>query len=139
MLTLSLTEPWASLVALQEKRWETRSWRLPKRVLGQEVAIHAAKGYPGWASRMTQEEPFCSSLRVGNNVFLPNLTRGKVLCTIRFIECYRTEEIREQLSKKEIAFGNYSDGRFAFQVEFVSKLMEPVPAIGHLGFWEWKK
>lgn len=137
MRCLSFTQPWASLVALEEKRWETRSWKLPLRITGQEVAIHAAKAYPVWARELSEQEPFCSSLRANGNVFLPNLTLGRILCVVRFVDCRRTEDVRDELSEKEVSFGDYSDGRFAFQMEFVRKIKEPVLAVGHLGFWEW--
>lgn len=139
MLALTLTEPWATLMALQEKCIETRSWKLPARIVGKEVAIHAAKAYPRWAAQLTEQEPFCSSLRSGGNVFLPNLTRGKILCVVRFIDCRWTSSIRNQIFEKELLFGDYSDGRFAFLTEFVRKLEVPIPATGHLGFWEWKQ
>jgi hypothetical protein len=139
MKALSLTECWASLMTLEEKRWETRSWKPSSWLLGNEVAIHAAKAFPAWAIRLTEQEPFCSSLRVNGNIFLPNLTRGKILCIVKFVEFCRTEDVRHKLSEKEVAFGNYSDGRFAFRAEFVRRLEEPVPVVGHLGFWEWKR
>jgi hypothetical protein len=47
VLALFLTEPWASLVALGEKRTETRSRHTPYRG---PLAIHAAKSLPGWAA-----------------------------------------------------------------------------------------
>jgi activating signal cointegrator 1 len=40
---ISLWQPWASLVALGVKTIETRSWPAPKSVIGQIIAIHAAK------------------------------------------------------------------------------------------------
>lgn len=40
---LTLTQPWATLVALGEKHYETRSWDTGYRGL---VAIHAAKKFP---------------------------------------------------------------------------------------------
>lgn len=43
MKALSLTQPWASLVAIGAKRIETRSW--PTRYRG-PVAIHASKAFP---------------------------------------------------------------------------------------------
>lgn len=138
MKVLTLTEPYASLMALEEKLWETRSWKLPAAIIGQNVAIHAAKGYPGWAMRTTEREPFCSSLRAKGNVFVPNLTRGKILCIVKFLECRKVSELTaEQISKKECAFGDYSPGRFAFRAEFVGRLFEPVAVKGHLGFWDW--
>ncbi len=43
---LTLTKPWATLVALGHKRIETRSW---STVYRGPIAIHAAKGLPRWA------------------------------------------------------------------------------------------
>jgi hypothetical protein len=138
MKALTLTEPWASLMMLREKKVETRSWRLPPLIIGQEVAIHAAMGFPKWAKETCTEEPFFSSLRNGGNVVRPMMNRGKVLCVVKFVACHQTEAIREKLSEKEIEFGDYADGRFAFVSEFVRRIDNPVPALGHLGFWNWE-
>jgi activating signal cointegrator 1 len=43
---LSLTQPWASLVAIGAKKLETRSWPCPQNLIGQRIAIHASKGFP---------------------------------------------------------------------------------------------
>ena len=44
MKALSLHRPWAELIACELKRIETRDWlSLPKCLLGQRIAIHAAK------------------------------------------------------------------------------------------------
>jgi activating signal cointegrator 1 len=40
---LSLHQPWASLIAIGAKRFETRSWPAPKAMIGRRIAIHAAK------------------------------------------------------------------------------------------------
>lgn len=135
---LTLTQPWASLMALQEKRVETRSWFLPKNVIGKEVAIHAAKGFPKWARETCHEEPFRSSLTMPLSGYYwdPAEHTGEVLCVVKFIGCRFTQDVRCQLTTKEIAFGDYADGRFAWFTEFV-RLLEPVPAVGHLGFWDW--
>lgn len=45
MWALTLTQPWASLVVLGEKRYETRSWRPPAARIGERIAIHAAAGW----------------------------------------------------------------------------------------------
>lgn len=59
MKALSLTQPWASLVAIGEKRIETRSWATRYRG---PVAIHAAKSFPGAAQHWCFAEPFRSAL-----------------------------------------------------------------------------
>ena len=43
MKAISLHQPWASLIAVGIKTIETRSWAPPKALIGQRIAIHAAK------------------------------------------------------------------------------------------------
>lgn len=137
MKALTLTQPWASLVALGEKRVETRSWSTNYTGL---LAIHAAKGYPKWAKETALEEPFASSLRVPHaNYCYPELSIGHVLCTVTLMVCRRTEDVRSQLTPKELAFGDYEDGRFAWLLTIVELFPHPISAVGHLGLWDWKR
>ena len=134
MKALTLTEPWATLMAYQAKKIETRSWRLPNSIIGQEVAIHAAKGFPRWAKEACDEEPFTILHTLNVKV-----TPGHVICVVKFNGCRMTEDVREQITPQEFAFGDYGEGRWAWFSEFVRKLDTPMPAIGHLGFWEWAR
>lgn len=63
MKVLTLTQPWATLVAIGAKHIETRSWATNYRG---PLAIHAAKGYGKGGARGHKElcgtEPFCSVL-----------------------------------------------------------------------------
>lgn len=43
MKAISLWQPWASLIACGEKPFETRHWAPPRELIGQRIAIHAAK------------------------------------------------------------------------------------------------
>ncbi len=43
MKAISLWQPWASLIACGAKPFETRSWAPPRSLIGQPIAIHAAK------------------------------------------------------------------------------------------------
>lgn len=43
MKAISLWQPWASLIACGAKPFETRSWAPPPALIGQPIAIHAAK------------------------------------------------------------------------------------------------
>lgn len=43
MKAISLWQPWASLIACGIKPFETRSWAPPRHLIGQSIAIHAAK------------------------------------------------------------------------------------------------
>lgn len=46
MKVLTLHEPWCSLVALEIKVIETRSWKAPEALIGQRIALHAAAKKP---------------------------------------------------------------------------------------------
>lgn len=59
MKALSLTQPWATLVAIGAKRLETRSWSTTYRG---PLAIHAAKRFPRNCQELVLHEPFASAL-----------------------------------------------------------------------------
>jgi hypothetical protein len=126
MKALSLTQPWASAIALGIKQWETRSW--PTSYRG-EILIHASKGFPKWAKEFARDE--CSERRM---IFLdPPL--GKILCLCELTECRQTDTVVNEISETEREWGDYTPGRFAFKMENVRVLTEPVPARGALGLW----
>lgn len=137
MKTLTLTQPWASLVALGEKRIETRSWHT---AYNGALAIHAALRYPKWAKDLALTEPFRTSLRVPHgNYSYPELTLGVVVCTTTLLYCVPTQQIVDKISDKERSFGDYSEGRWAWMFgPIVARFgMREVPVKGHLGLWDW--
>lgn len=141
MKALSLTQPWATLVASGAKRIETRSW--PTSYRG-PLAIHAAKGFPREAQEVCFEEPFASALlRAGIRV--PNdLPRGAVVAVARLAGIQPTvltlnepHPLAPAPDSDEWAFGDYGPRRFMWFIEGVQALPEPIPAKGALGLWEW--
>jgi hypothetical protein len=126
---LSLTQPWASLVALGHKRVETRSW--PTRYRGL-LAIHASKGFPGWAQDFAAEE------RAPGRV-PARLPLGAVLCVVQLCSVVPTEEAEGRVSGLERHLGDYSPGRYAWMLRLVEVFDEPVPARGSLGLWDWDR
>lgn len=131
-LCLSLWQPWASLVVLGLKRFETRSWSTRHRG---ELLIHASQpiarsGIPPnveaiavevWGERWLRAVPF-----------------GAIVGSVNLDEVYRVERVdqrsdadlvtfekRLRLSitedAREIALGDYRDNRFAW------KLSNPQP------------
>lgn len=138
MKALTLTQPWASLMALREKTIETRSWSTGFRG---ELVIHAAKGFPAWAKETCSEEAFRESLGGLSAADLP-LSRG--LCIVRVLACIRTVDMHKAEAilgrkppVKEIHFGDYEPGRFAWITEFVRPLNHDVAVRGALGLWDW--
>jgi hypothetical protein len=137
---LSLTQPWASLVACAEKRIETRSWPTKFRGL---VAIHAAKGFPRDARALTRTHPFQSALRradvwTGEDGALP---LGAVVGVVRLTDCWRFGDLDDVFSghahaQHEAAFGDFTEGRYGFALAEIVALPRPIPARGALGFWQ---
>jgi hypothetical protein len=68
-------------------------------------------------------------------------TRGKVLAVAQLVACVSTSTLRipggvYPLSDDELAFGDFSPGRYAWILSNVQRLLEPIPARGALGLWE---
>ena len=141
MKALTLTQPWATLVAIGAKRIETRSWRTDYRG---PLAIHAAKGFPPQARRLAFEEPFYSVLHGAGliDIAIPGvlgverLPRGTVVALAQLVDVLPTESVRDRIEAQELAYGDYSDHRFAWVLEEIDELVMPVPARGYLGLWD---
>jgi len=157
MKALTLTQPWATLVAIGAKRIETRSW--DTRYRG-PLAIHAAKLFPKWA-REFASEPVCRQA-VKERAASSNIGRlvgwehkppfvvyplGYVIAVCRLANVIPVEVVDNRnnvfgvslppLSEQERAFGDYGPGRFAWILEDI-ELRDPAEAKGKLGLWEWR-
>jgi len=58
MKAISLWQPWASLIACGAKPYETRHWSPPRELIGQTIAIHAAKKIDREAAQLAQDIMF---------------------------------------------------------------------------------
>ncbi|MCX6021989.1 MAG: ASCH domain-containing protein, partial [Chloroflexi bacterium] len=133
MRALTLTQPFATLIAIGAKTIETRSWRTSHRG---PLAIHAAAGFPRWAKELCAQEPFAAALRMAGYTEAKALPRGAVVAVCLLDDCVAiTEENRP--AEPEASFGDYREGRWAWQLSEVRALSEPVRARGALGLWQW--
>lgn len=165
MKVLTLTQPWATLVAIGAKRIETRSW--PTSYRG-PLAIHAATGYGKGGAKEHKAlcgiEPFCSVLNaackahydaldksvgvlraMAEHAFMP---MGAIVAVCDLWDIVPTKYMhpgwhatyyggdRWQLTDQEHAFGDYTPGRFAWLLGNIRALPEPVPCKGALGLWQ---
>lgn len=135
MKLLSLWEPWATLMALGEKRIETRSWDTDYRGL---LAIQSAKHWDKDQEVLTYQDPFYESLKRGGirtkadkfgaqRFVFPH---GHITCVVRLLTCWPTEQTEATyprlMTEQEKAFGNYDDGRWAWVTGSVFRLPEPI-------------
>ncbi|PZE19837.1 ASCH domain-containing protein [Paenibacillus xerothermodurans] len=138
MKAISIRQPWATLVALGEKQYETRSWRTKYR--GQ-LGIHSSQ---------TMDKAVCKyepvrSLLAKHGYTAQNLPTGFVIATCRLVDCNKvidnhgtsaTLDDGSVVSGNEFMLGNFGVGRFAWRVRDVEMLEQFIPAKGKLGLWE---
>jgi hypothetical protein len=138
---LTLWQPWATLIAIGQKRVETRCWQTSYRG---ELAIHAAaKMPPLWLGASRHTDQFRNELAdvlLCRNTAVESMTRtlplGSILCIARLHDIQPTERAREILCQRELIFGNYEDGRYAWFLEVIEKFA-PIPAKGNRLIWNW--
>ena len=139
MKALTLTQPWATLVAIGAKGIETRSWKTSYRG---PLAIHAAKGFPKYARKFTTLPECYEAVRKCYAQNLKGVTAyplSAVVATCRLIAIHPVEEVRDELTTQELSLGNYDSGRYAWVLDDVRQLPEPIPAKGAQSLWEWKE
>lgn len=152
MKALTLTQPWASLVANGAKQIETRNWRTPYRG---PLAIHAGKGLGGLGPGATEDDlrglvrsdPFATAL---DHQFANELPRGAIVAVAELAYILPTEEVGPDLvtdaligvnGEAELAFGNYKPGRYAWRLANVIRLLDPIEipkgaVVDYRGLWD---
>ena len=133
MKAITLHQPWATLIAIGEKRYETRSWPTNYRGL---IAIHAGKSIPPYARALLDDSHFFAILRRRGVEDLDRLPRGAVVAIARLVNCYRIPNRPLAISETERMLGDWSPGRYAWSLMDIQAI-EPVPIAGSQGLWEW--
>lgn len=148
MRTISLWQPWASLVVHGLKKIETRGY--PTNVRGR-IAIHATKTEPADTKVVVLGETFCLALETigglepysldyGHAIEqFKLLPRGAILGSVELYGCVDSRRAKSQgLSDEELCFGNYSEGRFGWLLRDPILFETPIPAKGKQGFWNYE-
>ncbi len=152
MKAITLWQPWASLIAAEVKRFETRSWAPPEALIGERVAIHAAARRPitdlALGVNGTLEDEF------GGHWF-QDIPRGAIVCTARLAGAYQVLTGRQDdlgcvdlgahvpgsdpdlCAVQADAFGDFRQARWLWLLTEVEALDPAIPARGRQGFWDW--
>lgn len=147
MKALSLLQPWASLVVLGHKKVETRSWNTKYRG---ELLIHASAGKKV-AKEIIYRHPFDEVLSNHFDWFMPDvndLPFGAIIGKVNLIDTFPTEEVSHncnfhigkntwEMNDQELAFGDYSEGRYCWLLSDPVIFNPPVPAKGSLSIWNY--
>lgn len=136
MKALSIIQPFATLIVIGAKRVETRSWSTDYRG---RIAIHASKEFPPAYRVLCFDTPFREALLSAGIRNFRSLPCGVVLGTAELVSVGEAGRAVENLMPQELAFGDFSSGRFAWYLDDVERFKIPVEAKGALSFWEWNE
>lgn len=135
MKAITLWQPWATFVVTGMKEYETRSWSTTHTG---PLAIHAAARTPAKGRRICEASPEIQAALEELGVTLEELPRGAVLGQVWLYGVEPVETVRDRLSRRERALGDYSAGRFAWRLASPARYGLPIPASGRQRMWEWE-
>jgi hypothetical protein len=130
MKAISLYEPWATLIALGEKRYETRSWSTTYR--GPLLICASKRRLPIY------QYPKIGKIQLALNkvnLLLENLNWGRAVCWVDLTEVYQTEQVFLEPMGTEQYFGDFSSERFAWKLENVRRFKAPPVVKGRQGLF----
>ncbi|HSZ58642.1 MAG TPA: ASCH domain-containing protein [Tepidisphaeraceae bacterium] len=149
MKAISLWQPWASLIAIGAKCYETRSWSTSFRG---RLAIHASKtnGMLSAAGEIACADAF---KKAGLPLHLRLIPHGAIVCVCRLERCLPTHakngwtegqgnailvDGRDfiHVSAPQRLFGDYAPGRFAWKLTEIEALQQPIPFRGRQGLFD---
>jgi hypothetical protein len=134
MKAISIHQPWSSLIALGEKHYETRNWKPQHRG---PIIIHASKSFSKPEQALLQTEPFKSVLARHGIESITQLPTGRPIAIATLKDAYMVEEITDKLTATERDFGDFRAGRYAWCLENIIPLREPIqPVPGRQSIFE---
>ena len=138
MRGLTIFQPWAQLIALRQKRVETRPKRTHYRGL---VAIHAAAGMPPMPE-LSRLKPVLEAVRLPWD--LSEYPRGAVVAVARIAGCgpadqvaklVRARQAKGQHPEHELIVGDFSPHRWGWLLDEIIPLGVPYPLRGQQGLF----
>lgn len=132
MKTISLWQPWATLIALGVKTIETRSWACRYRG---EMLIHAAKAWNDDCRRAFAGPGLIADVLAYHGITRPeDLPRGCIVARCRLDAIHRVvDALRPGVLER--ACGDFSPGRFGWVLTDIEAI-GPIPCKGAQGLFE---
>lgn len=131
MKALTIIEPWATLLMMGKKRYETRDWQIGYRGL---LAIHSGK-------KVLTERDYNLGVVdcMENSEITPEIlekNRGKIIA-VGFLQVIylMTEDFINAQSETEKDLGYWQVGKYAWYINDIKLLHQPIPARGMPGLW----
>lgn len=138
---ISLWQPWASLIAVGAKKYETRSWATNYRgplLICAATKILSIKDIMGLLVELSLFKhlgPKYHRTGGGPIDLFNNLPFGKAVAVVDLTKCTKTENCFPKQMQGALPFGDFSPGRYAWRLENV-RAIEPFPVTGRQGLFE---
>lgn len=157
MKVLSLLQPWASLCVTIDpatgkalKQIETRSWNTKYRGT---MLIHASAGrqYKKLADDDDLFKYYYPLFAFNKIEPIEKLPFGAIIGSVELVEVFKFVDLlpdeyrinwedkgRWPLTEQELAFGDYTEGRYGWLLSNPVKFKHPIPAKGKLSIWDYQ-
>jgi hypothetical protein len=137
MKAITLWQPWATAITLGFKKIETRSWATSFRG---PIAIHAAalntRALAAASGEILDSLPYVRKVWNAQYPGWNDLPFGAIVGYADLTGCIEmTVGNCLRLSEHERAFGDYTPGRFAWCLEGIRVLDDPIPCRGAQQLW----
>ncbi len=145
---ISLWQPWASLVVLGHKKIETRGYNTKHRG---PLLIHATQNRNVLRSYTVEQQVAQEAYwKYKTGLSADKLPFGAIIGCVNVVGSAQAEyykniancvplskggKIDEEEWKREMAFGDYSAGRYGWLLSDPLVFKDPIPAKGMQGFW----
>lgn len=144
MRALTLYQPYASLIAIGAKQYETRAWAIGDWPV--PIAIHAGKIQPGKKKQevadLFWDRYFTEVLQEAGYHTPDELPSGAVVCIATVEDCIlitdkNRHDIPMRTPEEWLSFGDFAEGRYAWKLSNVRRIEPPIVARGYQNIWEW--
>ena len=166
MKAITIMQPWASLIASGDKLYETRSWPTKYRgPIAIHAGKRVDDAFQRDITPLTTMERLVACGITPENI--NDLQRGAIIATADLVNVWHivyhpgtnvdvakhipigaeslTNDRRDPHfhdyfvpTEKEVALGDWTPGRYAWELQNVRILPEPIPAKGQQGLWNWE-
>lgn len=135
MKALTISQPFASLIADGEKWVENRCWYCHHRG---PLAIHSGKGTQYLSTRELRKYPTGAVIAIAELVACINLEAARQ--HVRNIQPHEIAKMEAAgISLESLLSHEHSEGPYCFVLRNVRKLFEPVACRGAQGLWDWEE
>lgn len=121
MKTLTLKQPWATLIAKGLKEYEFRSWKTSYRG---PLLIHAGMGMDKEAEKYFRSLGF-------------DYKKSEIVCLVELLDCIEVDDVFRQEREKENPLVYHYMDKYAWKIKLIKVIS--IPNIkGKLSLWEYE-